>query len=194
MKEVYEGESFSGLVFREEYMAGRHFAHCTFTDCIVEDCELHDCRFSDCRFVRCRISGLKMQDVECVSADFEKCSLSGIQWAVLQPPRMRFSLPFRAFRSCQLRYNVFAGMKLDRFDFSDCAIVGSMFSQCSLGEADFRRCALEETEFFQSDLSRADFRDATGYQADIMTCRLKDAQFSFPEVMNLLSGLGIKVD
>lgn len=194
LKKDHGEETFQGLILREESVADKYFSHCTFRDCIIEDCELLDCRFFECRFERCRISGTQLRNVQCVSADFERCSLSGIQWAALQPPRMRFALPFRTLRGCQLRYNTFMDIRLDRFDFSDCSIVGSMFSQCSLVEADLRRCSLEETEFFRCDLSKADMREATGYQVDIMTCRLKDARFSFPEVMGLLNGLGIKVD
>ena len=53
---------------------------------------------------------------------------------------------------------------------------------------------LEETEFLESNLQKADFRNATEYKIDIMTCNLKGARFSFPEAINLLNVLKVKID
>lgn len=40
---------------------------------------------------------------------------------------------------------------------------------------------------------KCDFRESTGYEIDINTNMLKDAKFSFPEVVSLLDSLEIKI-
>jgi len=85
-------------------------------------------------------------------------------------------------------------MRLSGFDFSDCEIPESTFSACNLSGAKFTGCALDNTEFYNCDAMGADFRDASGYRIDIMSNKLKNARFSFPEAMNLLGGLGIRIE
>ena len=85
-------------------------------------------------------------------------------------------------------------MKLKKFDFSENEIVESLFTECELGESKFKSCNLEKTEFLKSDLRKADFRDASGYEVDIKSCKIKGARFSFPEAINLLNVLEIKID
>lgn len=69
-----------------------------------------------------------------------------------------------------------------------------MFEECNLKDSSFEKSLLNTTQFTNRDLRGADFREATGYQIDINTNKLKGAKFSFPEVINLLSGLEINID
>ena len=85
-------------------------------------------------------------------------------------------------------------MSLRRFDFSSCALLRSTFGECDLFESRFFGCRLEGTEFFKCDLRRADFREATGYEVDVLTSRMKGARFSFPEAVNLLHSLEVTVE
>ena len=61
-------------------------------------------------------------------------------------------------------------------------------------ESSFSECKLDKTQVSDCDIRNADFRGAVGYQIDIVTNRLKGARFSFPEVVSLLNGLGIKIE
>lgn len=54
----------------------------------------------------------------------------------------------------------------------------------SLGRSGFTRC----------DLRKADFCGAEGYAIALADNQLKDARFSFPEVVNLLEGTGIRIE
>ena len=85
-------------------------------------------------------------------------------------------------------------MKLDGFDFSNGIIIESTFSQCSLKKSNFSHCKLDNTEFFSCDISEGDFREASGYKIDVSGNKMKGAKFTFPEVCNLLTGLGIKIE
>ena len=58
----------------------------------------------------------------------------------------------------------------------------------------FGGCNLTDTEFFRCDIQKADFRKATGYKIDVITCNIKKAKFSAPEVYNLLASLDIKIE
>lgn len=85
-------------------------------------------------------------------------------------------------------------MNLKKFHFAGCELTDSMFADCSLNESCFRTCRLDRTEFYKCDLRKADFREAQGYKIDITNCKVKGAFFSFPEVINLLNILEIKID
>lgn len=67
----------------------------------------------------------------------------------------------------------------------------SLFTDCDLSHSQFCGCHLTRTEFFRCDLTEVSFVEAEGYLVDLATCKLKKAVFSFPEVVNLLNGLGI---
>ncbi|WP_304341660.1 pentapeptide repeat-containing protein [Metaclostridioides mangenotii] len=64
----------------------------------------------------------------------------------------------------------------------------------NLIESCFNKCKLEDTEFSKCDMQRTDFRESRGYQIEIISNKMKNAKFSFPEVVNLLGGLGMKFD
>lgn len=52
----------------------------------------------------------------------------------------------------------------------------------------------DKTQFRGCDLRKADFRGAIGYVIDIQQNKLRDAKFSFPEVVCLLEGMGIRIE
>ena len=68
------------------------------------------------------------------------------------------------------------------------------FEECDLQESNFRNCRLEATQFFRCDVRKADFREAKGYVIDIPSNKLRQAKFSFPEVVSLLDSLEIKIE
>lgn len=70
----------------------------------------------------------------------------------------------------------------------------SIFEECDLQESNFRNCRLEATQFFRCDVRKADFREAKGYVIDIPSNKLRQAKFSFPEVVSLLDSLEIKIE
>ena len=85
-------------------------------------------------------------------------------------------------------------MTLTRFDFSDCRFGDCTFDDCRLAGADFRGVPLGRTQFSRCDLEKADFREATEYIIDPTTNRLRGARFSFPDVVALLNGFGLKIE
>ena len=84
-------------------------------------------------------------------------------------------------------------MSFRKFAFSGNEILDSLFGDCNLSNSKFSSCHLSGTEFFRCDLTGTDFENADGYTVDLSNCQLKGAVFSYPEVVNLLNGLGIVI-
>lgn len=189
----YDGESFSSIRLINERIEDCDFTDCEFTDCIFEECKLFKTTFSDCRFVECSFVNPKAEYSQMKYSQFTKCSLSGVNWLELLPSG-RIAEPFDKFSGCMLKYNTFANMRLNRFDFSGNEIIRSMFADCELADSIFKGCLLSETEFYKCDIRNADFRDAAGYKINIMENKLKGGKFSYPDVLSLLDVLGIKIE
>lgn len=78
--------------------------------------------------------------------------------------------------------------------FEGCEFLECEFENCTFEECTVQNCRLNATQFIKNDIRGANFRGAAGYQIDITTNKMKNAKFSFPEVVSLLSGLDIKID
>lgn len=174
-----------------EVLSGTEYMGCRFEHCVFENSKVSKCRFTDCVFSNCRITTPTIEYTVMTGSRFEQCRLFGINWSQLSGGYIR---PIDCFDRCQLKYNHFLGMEFSRFEFSDSDILASMFADCNLSDSHFRHCKLDETEFFRCDLTNADFREASGYRVDLSNCKLQGAAFSFPEVVNLLGGLGIVIE
>lgn len=155
--------------------------------------KLDRCTFSGCRFTRCNIVSLSATCTQVRYAEFDSCNLIGIHWNELLPAG-RIKNPISKLSNSFLKYNSFIHMSLARFQFAGNHLEHSMFEECNLKDSSFEKSLLNTTQFTNRDLRGADFREATGYQIDINTNKLKGAKFSFPEVINLLSGLEINID
>lgn len=192
-EKYFENECFENLKLEELTFDRYEFIDCKFINCTFDTCKINFCKFNGCSFVKCTVISLKSEYSAAQFAEFENCNLIGVNWSKLLPDK-RFAEPVKSFQNCRLKYNHFTRMNLLRFDFSDTEITDSMFAECTLTESNFKGCILNKTEFFQCDLKKSDFREASGYQIDVMTNKLKGARFSFPEVVNLLNSLEIKID
>lgn len=195
MNETYfEEETFQELQYSGELFENYRFVDCTFINCVFEACELVRCSFSGCTFQQCVITEVKAQQhAQIQYGSFIECQLTNINWSDLLPSG-RFADPIQKMQACRLRYTTFTGMNFKKFEFSGNCISDSIFAECQLAESSFRACKLDRTEFFQCDMQKADFREATGYQVDIASCKMKGSRFSFPEAANLLNSLEINVD
>lgn len=193
MYQEHEGELFSSITQKGVRIEDRSFTDCEFVDCVFEDLQLVNITFLDCAFSNCQFNQVSGFGSRMRSSKFTDCTLKTITWSQWASGSSFYD-PFTLLQNCKLRYVQFTEMNLNRFHFSGCEIADSLFGDCKLASADFRGCNLERTEFFRCDIEKADFRDALGYQVDIMNCKLKGAKFSVPEAINLLGGLGIKLE
>ncbi|MCM1544189.1 MAG: pentapeptide repeat-containing protein [Ruminococcus sp.] len=190
----YINKQFTNLNRSNMEFADCSFTDCDFINCVIDGCRFSHCSFADCTFTKCRLINNKgSQQSQMRYSVFTDCYLIGINWNEWLPP-IQFYQPFDSLTKCRMKYNNFSEMNLTKFSFCGSDITDSMFADCKLSGSNFKGCNLTKTEFFRCDLTKADFRDAAGYQISLETNKLKDARFSFPEVVNLLSGTGIKIE
>lgn len=192
-KKYIEYEKRENLQYTGETADGYTFVDCAFINCSFEDCRLIKCSFLNCTFDHCVVKNLHTEYSQVQEAEFTDCHLVGVHWGQLLPGG-RFADPIRKLQDCHLKYNTFTNINFRKFHFSGTEIFESMFAECQLVDSNFKDCKLERTEFFKCDMQKADFRDASGYKVDMMSCKVKGARFSLPDVLNLLSGFGIKID
>lgn len=194
MSEKYnEDQKFEQIKLKDEILEDMEFVDCEFVDCALENCKLIRCTFSNCKFYKCKSVNLQTEYSQIKNAEFSECHLVGLHWSELAPVG-KFAEPISKIEDCCLKYNTFTEMDFRKFDFSGSEVSGSTFSDCGLVESNFKQCGLDGTEFLRCDIRKADFREASGYQIDIMSNKMKGARFSFPEVVSLLNVLEIKID
>lgn len=192
LSQYQDNEIFKNINIQNEKIVDIEFVDCTFENCNIENCVVEDCKFTDCAFLNCKIANLSSEHNSMMDSNFKKCILIGINWNTFFGGG--YIMPINELSECHLKYNNFVEMNFDKFDFSQNFIISSMFADCSLVESNFVDCKLDNTEFFRCDLSKSNFKGALGYLIDISTNKLKGAKFSFPEVVNLLNGIGIVID
>ena len=190
MENYHEHEVFRGISLRDTTLRHKEFIECQFENCEFENLQAVDCKFADCTFLKCRVTNPVLDCCSMTGGDFTECRLFGVDWRGLSAG---FLAPIEHLKGCELKYNHFVGGNYPKFSFSDNTIRDSLFADCNFHHSEFRRCNLTKTEFYRCDLTGASFEDAEGYAVDISTCQMKGAVFSFPEVVNLLSGLEIVI-
>lgn len=189
----YENKLIENVKMEKETLEDMVFVECEFRKCTFENGRIIRCEFIDCQFVDCNIISLRSSYSQIKGIECSHCNLIGVHWSELMPVKRIFD-PIRKMSECYLKYNTFMKMNFMKFDFSGNIIQESTFDECNLREINFKGCRLEGTQYVKCDIRKADFRESNGYQIDIAANKLADAKFSFPEVINLLSGLGIKID
>lgn len=189
----YEEKVFEHIKMEGERLADCRFFDCEFRNCVMEEGSLVRCNLIGCRFYNCNIVSLKTEDTQLKNCEFTDCNLIGVNWNKLLPAGNVLE-PVHRLSNCFLKYNTFYKMSLKKFDFSGNMLQDCIFEDCNLKESVLKGCGLTDTQFLACDLRKADFREAQGYLIDIATNKIKDARFSFPEVIRLLDALEIKID
>lgn len=193
MEKTYDGETFHDLRLSDDKLTGYQFMDCTFKNCSLERVPINGCEFINCTFSDCSVVESPLSHCEIRRARFQSCSLIGINWDPTSASSA-FGSPLETVTDCILRYNNFVELTLSATDFRGSVLPGSTFSDCTLFRSTFYNCDLTDTEFLRCDLRSADFRNASGYHIDTPTCNIRNAKFSFPEVVNLLVPLGVIID
>ena len=189
----FEEQIIKDKKFRNVSKAICKFVDCSFENCLFEECRILNCIFVNCRFENCTVISLEAKYSEIKNGDFQRCNLIGVHWEELFPTG-KYACPIEQIKNCCLKYNTFADADFRKADFSDNIIQESMFDGCDLQESNFQNCRLEKTQFTRCDIRKSDFRNSSGYVIDIVSNKLKQAKFSYPEVVRLLNSLEIQID
>lgn len=191
--EYIEGQTIADKDFQNVTIEQSKFVDCDFENCRFEECKIIGCVFVNCRFFNCTVITLSSRHSEVKNAVLKKCNLIGVHWNTLLPSG-KYAHAIDKLENCYVKYNSFVEMNFVKFDFSDNRIEESVFEQCNLAESNFCGCRMEGTQIVRSDIRKADFRDAVGYVIDVISNKMSNARFSFPEVIRLLDSLQIKID
>jgi uncharacterized protein YjbI with pentapeptide repeats len=68
------------------------------------------------------------------------------------------------------------------------------FIETNFSHGDFKNTDFEKSRFFKTNLTGADFKGAINYSIDVKNNIIKNARFSLPEALSLLSSLEIILD
>ena len=79
-------------------------------------------------------------------------------------------------------------------NFEDNKIYECSFENCDLKDCKFRKLDLQNTKFKHCNLTKTDFRKAKNFKIYITDCNLKNAKFSYPDVIDLLDCLEIVIE
>ena len=191
-KDCYQGETFAGFDPGPS-LKDTEYQDCVFKACRWQGVHLENCSFLGCTFDHCQFSDIHFTFCKMRDAWLEGCAFRGIGWGALQG-RGGLGQPIGKAINCSFRYNQFVGMALGGFDFSRNQFSECLFDDCKLAEADFNGAGLGRTAFTRCDLQNADFRAAQEYLIDPNQNKLKGARFSFPDVVTLLDGLGLRIE
>lgn len=187
------GEVYSGIEYNGNVIENSQFVDCVFENCSFYETEINNCAFKGCTFINCSIVNCRYKYTMAINNKFKKSVLLGVNWSDLMISNAVF-MPFNKMEDCTLKYCVFYGLKLKKFDFENSNIVEGIFEECQLQESKFKGCNLKGTTFNNNNLTGADFREAKGYGIELENNRLRKAKFSFPDVITLLDSLGIEVE
>ena len=186
-KDYYHKGRFSKIHLENEKLSKIEFENCTFTNSTFISCIFQKCEFTDCVFKNCVISALIPTNSRFSNIKFEDSKVTGIDWT------RATKIESLIFKNCQLDYSNFRMLKLPKISMTDCQIHDADFTDCDLTEANFSRSDLKNTRFFKTNLTKTNFNNAIGYDINTQHNIVKNAQFSLPEALNLLSSLDIKI-
>lgn len=169
------------------------FEGCDFKNCNFDNATFINCKFIDCEFTNCSLNTIVPTHTSFSNINFDNTKLMGINWPMAQWPQIKlYSLIH--FYSCDISHSSFFGLNLSEINLQNCKAHDVDFR-----EADLSNSYLMDTDFFQSlfiktKLNSANFSGAINYNIDIKLNTVKNAIFTFPDVINLLHHFEIKID
>lgn len=191
MKE-YDSQTFRNIDYKEK-LCDVSFLDCEFYSCTISDTVFEDCCFRNCKFYNCTVINIEPKYSDMLNCEFDQCMLIGIDWNSLIKKHC-IGMPFSFLENSELRYNIFTKMNLKGYYFKSCNFEGSYIEDCNLENAVFQDCNFKEAQFIKNNLTKANFTTAKEYNINIYENTVKKAKFSYPEVMNLLTGIGIVIE
>lgn len=185
---AYENETFKDLVCEQDSLARISFSRCRFVNARFDRVDFTATEFSDSTFDHCELNLPNLTNADLKTARFKDSKLVGADFRKCDGRFLALAFENSLIDTCN-----FSGLKLKATPFLRCVIRETRFVGTMLAEAAFDGSDLEGTLFHECQLQGASFVQARNYAIDPLTNKLKDARFSLPEAVSLLTGLGIKL-
>ena len=188
-QDAYLDESFKNHDFTSEQLLGIEFDNCAFDGCNFDSQNLKGVRFLECTFNNCNLSNTMVEKASFHEVTFTNCKMLGIHFTRCN----RIGFAIQAI-GCQLSHSIFHQMDLTRSQFPDCLMHEVDLAETALIKVSLVRCDLRDAMFDLTDLHGADLSGAINYSIDPDRNNIKNARFSYPDVLALLSKYQIEVD
>lgn len=180
------------MIARKDYtnanMQQHSFLRVIFEKCDFTKSDWRSTQFYNCTFIECNISLVNVEGCGLRNVTFEKCKIVGVNFAVCNKMLLHFDMIHCLISLCD-----FEKLPLQKALFIDCSCKDLHFLRTDLSGANFSNTNLLGTKFEYCNLTGADFRNARHYYINPVLNTMKNAQFSLPEVLNLLKSFDIHI-
>ena len=187
-KEYYYKETLTKQTILKETLKSIEFENCEFVGCSLVECKIQKCKFLECKFFDCILSATNLVESRFRDVKFSKSKVIGIDWTKTA------ELSDLAFNECQINFSNFSMLKIPETKIVHCEAKEVDFTETDLQKSDFQNTDFEKSRFFKTNLSYANLRGAINYNIDINNNIIKQARFSLPEALSLLSSLDVLLE
>lgn len=185
----FADQTFKDLDHSEKNMTKAEYECCVFINCDFSTTKIFELRFRETEFIDCNFSNAKLSQTSFQDVFFQNCKMLGLKFDECNP--FNFSA---AFENCLLNYSSFYQMDLNRTNFKECKLVGADFTEADLNNIKINHCDLLDARFENTNLEKADFTDSINYSINPEINRVKEAIFSYPDVLGLLDSFEININ
>lgn len=186
---VYEQKHFKAVHYTDHSLRDSSFSECQFENCHFIETNWTQVQFVDCLFKNCNISLIKVEQCRLQNIQFVESKLIGIDFFKCEKTFFSVYFDQSILQTCN-----FSDLNMKKTCFKGCKLREVYFNHTNLIEANFTHTDLQGTIFHNCNLSKADFTHAKNYHIDLQSNQVKNAKFSFPEVINLLKSFDIQID
>jgi len=191
-KHEYFEHEFNKLDLLDKEIINKEFDNCIFIGCNFSDAFFNDCRFYDCEFKSCNVSNMKLKGSSFSNSIMEDTKAIGINWAEITLPSVKVYNPIDFYR-CNIDHSIFIGLDLKEISIHECQSKNVDFREANLTKSDLTHTDFLNSHFNNTDLTEADFSFSINYNINIFNNIIKQARFSLPEAMSLLTASGINI-
>ncbi|NRA53070.1 MAG: pentapeptide repeat-containing protein [Gammaproteobacteria bacterium] len=188
----FHDQSFNGLKFGQQRLAGKEFYDCIFKSCDFSAAVFYNCEFNNCQFIDCNLNNLEVNNVKFSDVEFIDCKVIGVNWTMAYWRGLALSSPL-TFNQCMIDSCSFYGLNLEKIVIAGCRAHDVDFREANLKGANFSDTDLSHSLFNNTNLSAANFNQAKNYNINIKNNTVKNASFCRYEAVNLLTSLGINL-
>lgn len=184
--------SFSDLNCPSIIVEDKIFDSCKFINANFPESQFIRCKFVDSEFDNCDLSAAQFKSSSLNNITFVESKATGINWTMLNWPRVQLSSPFQFYNSI-ISYSSFYSLDLPELVIEACIAHDVDFREANLQRANFHLTDFEHSQFVNTNLSEADFTEAHSYSIDPNQNHIKRAKFSLPDAIHLLDGFDINI-
>jgi uncharacterized protein YjbI with pentapeptide repeats len=182
-------KSFHNEDFSHQNWVPGEYEDCTFVGCNFEHADWSGSRFLGCVFRDSNCSLVALHRTAFLEVTFEGCKLLGLRMEHVNPIGF-----FVRCQNCTLDHSSWYRVKMKKFQFVQCSLVGVDFTDADLTEGVLTECTLTNATFEGSILERADLRSSMGFSLDPLRNKLKGARFSLQGLPGLLEAWDLRID